>query len=204
MSTQPRLNQILTGILVVQLIVAAFVFLPRTLSSQTEAGALLPDLEAGRVTAVTITSGEGQSLTLAQKDGAWVLASGGDYPTMEGDVPATRVTETPSAEGGILWAKDSEEIVYYSWRTGTPKLYAYDFTTNSERQITSGPGRDQPGEFSPDGSFLAYGRMVNEERELRVVDWESGDDRRSRRRFHPAFQTAFRPLLRRGDLHDAG
>ena len=110
----------------------------------------------------------------------WAFTAGGDVwaTTMEGDVPATRVTETPAAEGDILWAEDSEQIVYSSWRTGTPKLYAYDFTTNTERQITSGEGRDQPGEFSPDGTSLAYGRMVNEERELRVLDWESGQDRR--------------------------
>jgi tricorn protease len=110
----------------------------------------------------------------------WAFTAGGDIwaTTMEGDVPATRVTMTPAAEGEILWTADSEEIVYSSWRTGTPKLYAYDFTTNTERQVTSGEGRDQPGEFSPDGKSLAYGRMVNEERELRVIDWESGEDRR--------------------------
>ncbi|NNM33048.1 MAG: hypothetical protein HKO53_08275, partial [Gemmatimonadetes bacterium] len=110
----------------------------------------------------------------------WAFTAGGDIwaTTMEGDVPATRVTETPAAEGAILWAKDSEEIVYYSWRTGTPKLYAYDFTTNTERQITSGEGRDQPAEFSPDGKALAYGRFVDEEREIRIIDWESGEDRR--------------------------
>ena len=85
---------------------------------------------------------------------------------------------TPAAEGDILWTEDSEEIVYSSWRTGTPKLYAYNFTTNTERQVTSGAGRDGPGEFSPDGASLAYSRMVNEERELRVMDWESGEDRR--------------------------
>jgi len=110
----------------------------------------------------------------------WAFTSGGDVwaTTMEGDVPATRVTTTPAAEGSIRWAGDSEQIVYSSWRTGTPKLYAYSFTTGTERQVTSGAGRDGVGEFSPDGESLAYSRMVNEERELRVIDWESGDDRR--------------------------
>lgn len=81
-----RLNQILTGILIVQLIVAAFVFLPRTLSGQAEVEALLPGLDVDHVVTLTITSGEGRSLTLARKDGTWVLASAGDYPTVEGDV----------------------------------------------------------------------------------------------------------------------
>ena len=74
-----RLNQILIGVLIVQLVVAAFVFLPRTLSSQTEVEALLPGLDVDGVTALTITSGwqnvadvldriEGDLLRFAQKD----------------------------------------------------------------------------------------------------------------------------------------
>jgi hypothetical protein len=113
-----RLNQILTGVLIVQLILAAVVLLPRTLSSQSEVEALLPGLEADRVTTLTITSGEGQSLTLAKKDGAWVLASAGDYPAVEGDVPAflekvaavqtnRLVTETPSSHERLEVADDA-------------------------------------------------------------------------------------------------
>jgi hypothetical protein len=112
-----RLNQILIGVLVAQLIVAAFVFLPRTLSGQAEVEALLSGLDADRVTALTITSGEGESLTLAKKDGAWVVASAGDYPTVEGDVPALLekvvaiqtsrlVTETPGSHKRLGVADD--------------------------------------------------------------------------------------------------
>jgi hypothetical protein len=112
-----RLNQILIGVLIVQLIVAALVFLPRTLTSQAEVEALLPGLDADHVTALTITSGEGESVTLAKKDGAWVVASAGDYPTMEGDVTAflekvvavqknRLVTETPGSHGRLEVAGD--------------------------------------------------------------------------------------------------
>lgn len=112
-----RLNQILIGILIAQLIVAAFVILPRTLSSQAEVEALLPGLDADHVTALTITSGEGESLTLAKKDGAWVVASAGDYPTVEGDVPAflekvvaiqksRLVTKTPGSHKRLKVAGD--------------------------------------------------------------------------------------------------
>jgi len=112
-----RRNRILIGVLVVQLIVAAFVFLPQTLSSQPEVEALLPGLDVDRVTALTITSGEGESLTLAKKDGAWVVASAGDYPVVEGDVPALLekmvaiqtnrlVTETPGSHKRLGVASD--------------------------------------------------------------------------------------------------
>jgi tricorn protease len=108
----------------------------------------------------------------------WAFIAGGDVwaTTMEGDVPATRVTDTPEAESDVVWTSDSRQIVYTSWRGGTPKLYAYDFTTDTERQITTGDGRDGSPRFSPDGRYLAYTRLVNEERELRVRDWRSGSD----------------------------
>jgi hypothetical protein len=100
--------------------VAALVFLPRTLSSEAEVEALLPGLDAEQVTALTITSGEGESITLAKKDGAWVVASAGDYPTVEGDVPAfldkvaaiqtsRLVTETPGSHKRLGVARDDYE-----------------------------------------------------------------------------------------------
>jgi tricorn protease len=110
----------------------------------------------------------------------WAFIAGGDVwaTTMDGGVPATRVTRTPEAESDIAWTADSRQVVYTSWRSGTPKLYAYDFTSGTERQLTTGDGRDGSPTFSPDGRHLAYTRQVNEERELRVRDWRSGNERR--------------------------
>lgn len=109
----------------------------------------------------------------------WAFVRGGDVfaTSMEGGVPATRVTRTAAAEGDIVWTPDSRQIVYTSWRTGTPRIYAYDFATGSEDPVTDGPGRDQPAGFSPDGSQLLYRRLVDEETELRVRSWPDGDDR---------------------------
>jgi tricorn protease len=110
----------------------------------------------------------------------WAFIAGGDVwaTTMEGGVPATRVTHTPEAESDIVWTADSRQIVYTSWRSGTPKLYAWDFTAGTERQITTGDGRDGNPTFSPDGRYLAWTRQVDEERELRMRDWRSGNERR--------------------------
>lgn len=110
----------------------------------------------------------------------WAFTRGGDVfaTTMEGGVEATRVTRTAVAEQDVVWTPDSRQVVYTSWRTGTPKIYAYDFATGAERAITEGAGRDQIAEFSPDGSRLLYARLVDEETELRVRGWPSGQDRR--------------------------
>jgi tricorn protease len=110
----------------------------------------------------------------------WAFTRGGEVfaTAMEGDVPATRVTRTAAAEGGIAWSADSRQVVYSSWRSGTPKLHAYDFVAQAERELTRGAGRDQVAGFSPDGRWLAYSRVVDEESELRVMEWASGEDRR--------------------------
>lgn len=73
-----RLNQILIIALVLQIALAAFVFWPRTAASQS--GLLLPDFKASEVTAVTITSGDGESVDLAKKEEEWVLPEADDYP----------------------------------------------------------------------------------------------------------------------------
>jgi tricorn protease len=117
---------------------------------------------------------QGWSGVAVSPDGRkWAFIAGGDVwaTTIEGGVPATRVTHTPEAEGDIVWTADSRQIVYTSWRGGTPKLYAWDFAAGTERQVTTGAGRDGNPTFSPDGRYLAYTRLVDEERELRVRDW---------------------------------
>ncbi|CAN5785316.1 S41 family peptidase [soil metagenome] len=119
-------------------------------------------------------------IAIAPDGRKWAFTAGGDVwaTTIDGGVPATRVTNTVEAEGDIVWSADSRQIVYTSWRGGTPKLYAYDFAAGAERQVTTGNGRDGAPQFSPNGRHLVYTRIVDEQRELRVFEWPSGADRR--------------------------
>lgn len=119
-------------------------------------------------------------ISVAPDGRKWAFVAGGDVwaTTLDGGVPATRVTRTAAAEGDIVWTTDSRQIVYTSWRNGTPKLYAYDFSSNTERAVTTGNGRDGSPQFSPDGRHLAFTRAVDEQRELRVLAWPTGADRR--------------------------
>ncbi len=68
----------------------------------------------------------------------------------------TRVTQTPGAEYGVVWAPDSRRIVYGSERGDGDHLYLYDFVSGTETQLTDGASQDTDAAFSPDGKSLAF------------------------------------------------
>ena len=74
-----RLNQILIGLLVVQLALVGFVFWPRP-ASEVVGGPLLAEYDAAAVTALTIADAEGNQLALAKRGDQWVLPDKGDFP----------------------------------------------------------------------------------------------------------------------------
>ncbi|MGD9046507.1 MAG: DUF4340 domain-containing protein [Anaerolineae bacterium] len=82
-----RRNQILTGILVLQLILGLVVLWPRSTASGGEGESLFPGVEASDIVALTLTDAGGERLQLAKHNGQWVLPEAGDYPCLEDKVP---------------------------------------------------------------------------------------------------------------------
>jgi hypothetical protein len=74
-----RHNQILIGVLVVQVVLSLVVFRPKS-SAAIESGPLFPDLESDDIAALTVTDTDGNSVTLRQVTGNWVLPDADDYP----------------------------------------------------------------------------------------------------------------------------
>ena len=82
-----RHNQILAGILVVQIILSVFVFWPKSASTGASEP-LFPDLEAGDIVALTIADADDNSIQLKKVSGdgstelaeVWVLPDADDYP----------------------------------------------------------------------------------------------------------------------------
>jgi len=89
---------------------------------------------------------------------------------------AARVSNTSAEEYQVAWAPDSRRLTYVSDREGVPHLFLYDFSTNSETQLTRDASDDSTPRFSPDGKFVAFLRGAKDlvvlslaERKERVV-----------------------------------
>ncbi len=87
---------------------------------------------------------------------------------------AARVSNSYGEEYQLAWAPDSRRLVYVSDRDAVPHLFLYDFTSNSETQLTRAAADDSTPRFSPDGKSLAFIRGA---KELRVMDMAAKTDR---------------------------
>ncbi len=87
---------------------------------------------------------------------------------------AVRVTRAPARDGQIAWAPDSRKLAFISERSGTGQLFLYDFTSNTETELSSNPLRDNAPRFSPDGKSIAF---VRDAKELHVLDVATKQDR---------------------------
>jgi Tol biopolymer transport system component len=105
-------------------------------------------------------SPDGKKLALIARGEIFVAAA------KEGD--ALPVTRTPAVESSVVWAPDSKRIAYLSDRNGHNQIFLYDFTTQTEKQMTSAAMNDASPRFSPDGKTLAFVRNRRELRSLAV------------------------------------
>ena len=87
---------------------------------------------------------------------------------------AARVSNSAAEEYQIAWAPDSRRLVYVSDRDNVPHLFLYDFTGNTETQLTRDAADDSTPRFSPDGKSLAF---IRGGKELRVMDVAAKADR---------------------------
>lgn len=73
-----RRNQILLGVLVIQLVLAGIVFWPRQPATAT-GQPLFADIAATEINSLTLTSSQGDTIRLAKVDGNWVLPDADNY-----------------------------------------------------------------------------------------------------------------------------
>lgn len=78
-----RRNQVLTGLLVVQIVLAGVLLWPRSNAASGAAGPLFEEARAGNLTSLSIEDDDGKTLRIAKQNGDWVLPEAGDYPADE-------------------------------------------------------------------------------------------------------------------------
>ena len=112
-------------------------------------------------------SPDGRKVAFTARGEVWAASArdGGD---------AVRVTRTSARESQVAWLPDSRRIVYVSERDNVPHLFAYDFTTSKETQLTNAATGDSAPRVSPDGKSLAF---VRDGKELRIMDLEGKTER---------------------------
>ncbi len=83
-----RVQKILTGLLIVQLVLTGLAFWPRSArSGGGEGDPLFPEFDAAQVRRITLETAD-QRLVLERRDNTWVLPDIGDYPALESAVTA--------------------------------------------------------------------------------------------------------------------
>jgi hypothetical protein len=84
-----RTQQILSAVLVLQIVLIAVVFWPRRSASSDESRFLLDGVETADVVALTIHDIDGRELEIRRgDDGGWMLPDSGEYPVQEEKVTA--------------------------------------------------------------------------------------------------------------------
>ena len=112
-------------------------------------------------------SPDGRKVVFTARGEVWAAAA-----REPGD--AVRVTRSVARESQIDWTPDSRRIVYVSERSGTGQLFMYDFTANTETQLTTAAVGDSAPVVSPDGKTVAF---VRDGKELRALDLASKQER---------------------------
>jgi len=126
-----RNNQILSGILLIQLILVAIAFWPASTTSSGGAAPLLGEFDTTAVVGLTIRDNENQQVEMSKNGANWVLASADDYPVDESkvtplleklkEIDSNRlVTQTDSSHGRLKVANDDfERLLEVSLQDGT-------------------------------------------------------------------------------------
>jgi imidazolonepropionase-like amidohydrolase/Tol biopolymer transport system component len=91
----------------------------------------------------------------------WMITVGGS---------SRAIANVPFDANSIAWSPDAAEV---AWSAGVPAqadLFATNLTTGVTRQVTALPGRETNPAYSPDGRYLAFVYVKQDEATLRVVD----------------------------------
>jgi TolB protein len=73
------------------------------------------------------------------------------------------------------WSPDGTKLAYSAKTGGIRQIWIYDFATQEERQLTSGPGNKENPYWAPDSHHLVFNSTGEESSELYVVNLSQPD-----------------------------
>jgi TolB protein len=73
------------------------------------------------------------------------------------------------------WSPDGTKLAYSSKVEGVRQIWVYDFATEEEIQITTGPENKENPSWAPDSFHLVYNSESNDVSELYLIHLNRGD-----------------------------
>jgi len=88
----------------------------------------------------------------------------------------TRVTKHPSIDTAPSLSPDNKQLVFVSDRTGREQIYHHQLGSGIEIQLTEGGASRDPA-WSPDGTMIAFTRIVRGNAQIHILDAFTGEER---------------------------
>jgi len=90
-------------------------------------------------------------------------------------LPGKQLTSDAANDLRPFWSPDGSQIVFFSNRTGSYKIWVMNADGSSQRPLTQGTSDDRRPSWSPDGKWIVFDSDRSSEREIWVVSADGGE-----------------------------
>ncbi len=90
----------------------------------------------------------------------------------------TRISRSGNYNTAPSISPDGTLIAFARMTDYGHRIFVYDMVTQSERQVTFGPGTDETPSFAPDSYFLAFTSTRSGAKQIYLITRHGGDAKR--------------------------
>ena len=114
----------------------------------------------------------------------------------------TKLTTTPTADGGPAWSPDGTKIAFETCCEGNPEIYVMNADGSDRTNLTNHPVGDGSVAWSPDGTKLAFMSYRTGEPEIFVMNADGSDQTDISNSGASDFGPNWQPLVRSTCMND--